>query len=406
VSIALLAIGCNASPPAASPPPAAPSAASFPADVGASPQAAGSAFASPPPRSANASDAAYADSAAQSAFASMDAPAFYVGIWDPQRGSFVHAYGKAVRDGADATPQDSLRIASITKTFTSTLVLELAQDGRIDLDTPASAYLAQPISGESKLPGITVRQLLGMQSGLADYLTDPNGIARDIAADPARAWTPLELAQSALRLDSAPPGTRGYTNTNFVLLGMIAEQVGGEPLDALIKERLTTPLGLTHTELPTASDTSLPAPAAHGYLNQECVDKVTSAGAPNIDLGTDTTDWNTSYFAGAGEMISTIDDLGAWAATNLGTDLLDAPTAQDRLDTHDIGGDEFAYGLGIKKFGDWYGHDGDAFGWNSIALHDPTTGVSFAAAVNMCTGFSDSFLDLLQTLYPDTSTRS
>ena len=384
----------------------APATASLPVELGPSPQPAFSPVASLPTRSANATDAAYADSAAQSAFAKMDAPALYVGIWDPQRGSFVHAYGKAVRDGADATAQDSLRIASITKTFTSTIVLELAQDARIDLDAPAPEYLPQPLSADPKLSAITVRQLLGMQSGLADYLTDPNGIAREIAADPARAWTPLELAQAALRLDSAPPGTGGYTNTNFVLLVMMAQQVTGETLDALIGDRLTTPLGLRHTRLPPATDTSLPAPAAHGYLNQHCLDKVSAAGAPNIDLQTDTTDWNTSYFAGAGEMISTIDDLGAWAGTELGTDLLGDQIGQQRLETHDIGGDGFVYGLGIKKFGDWYGHDGDAFGWDSIALHNPSTGVSFVAAVNACTGFNDSFLDLLQTLYPDTSTRS
>jgi hypothetical protein len=68
-------------------------------------------------------------------------------------------------------------------------------------------------------------------------------------------------------------------------------------------------------------------------------------------------------------MISNLTDLGRWAATDLGTDLLPAELARERLDTHDIGGD--SYGLGIKRFGAWYGHDGDAFGWDSLAVHNP-----------------------------------
>ena len=79
--------------------------------------------------SANATDAAFADAAAASAFASMDTPALYVGVWDPARGSFVRAYGHAVRGGATATPDDAFRVASITKTFTTTVVLELARRG-------------------------------------------------------------------------------------------------------------------------------------------------------------------------------------------------------------------------------------------------------------------------------------
>ena len=97
-------------------------------------------------------------------------------------------------------------------------------------------------------------------------------------------------------------------------------------------------------------------------------------------------------------MISTIADLGTWASSDLGTDLLNGDLVQQRLQMHDIGGDGFEYGLGIKRFGDWYGH--------SLALHNPVSGVSFAAAVNACTGYNGGLLDLLQTLYPETSTRS
>ena len=147
--------------------------------------------------SANATDSAFADAAAASAFASMDAPALYVGVWDPARGPFVRAYGHAVRDGATATTDDSFRVASITKTFTATVVLELTREGTIYPDAPISTYLAQPLASDPKLAQITVRQLLGMESGLPDYLVNANGIAADIAANPARVWTPQELVDVA-----------------------------------------------------------------------------------------------------------------------------------------------------------------------------------------------------------------
>jgi D-alanyl-D-alanine carboxypeptidase len=358
------------------------------------------------PPTANASDSAYADSVAAQTFASLDVPALYVGIWDPQRGSFIHAYGNAVRDGVGATTADSFRVASITKTFTATAVLELVEEGKIDISSPATNYLSAPLSQDATLARINVAQLLGMQSGLADYLTDPNGIATQIAADPTRAWAPEELVRAALELGSSAPGTGGYSNTNFVLLGLIAEHVTGTSLQALIGERLTAPLNMSDTFLPSSADTTMPEPQAHGYLNQACVDKAASAGAPNVDVETDTTAWNTSYFYGAGGMVSTLADLGVWAATDLGTDLLGSQSAAERVEMHDIGGYGFRYGLGLKQFGNWYGHDGDAFGWDSLALHDPSTGVSYVAVVNACTGYNDALLDLIQTLYPDQPTRS
>lgn len=356
-------------------------------------------------RSPSDADEQAADAAARAAFDGLDgrAPALYVGIWDPRRGYFVRAYGDAVRDGAPATTADSFRIASITKTFTATIVLQLVDEGRVDLHADIAGYLPAPLAGRAALHGITVEQLLAMRSGLPDYLVNPDGIARDIQADPHRVWTPLEVVDKAIGLGVAPPGTPGYTNTNFVLLGLIAEHVTGQPLADLIATRLTGPLGLRHTELPPPEHTDLPAPAAHGYLNQDCVDKAAEAGAPGIAADTDTTDWNTSYFQGAAGMISDLTDLGRWAATGLGTDLLSADLARSRLDARDIGGD--VYGLGIKRYGAWYGHDGEAFGWDSLAVHNPVTGVTFVAVANACTGLNDDFFRLLATLYPDQPTQ-
>jgi D-alanyl-D-alanine carboxypeptidase len=232
-------------------------------------------------RTPSSADEQAADDAARAAFDNLGgrAPAFYVGIWDPPRGFFTRAYGNAVRDGATATVDDSFRIASITKTFTATVVLQLAGQGKVALGADITGYLPASLASLPALRGITVEQLLAMRSGLPDYLNNPDGIAHDIQADPHRVWTPEELVIRATRLDVAAPGTPGYTNTNFVLLGLIAQHVTGRPLAELIA-RLTGPLGMRHTALPASGDTDLPAPAAHGYLDQNGVERPRPAGRP------------------------------------------------------------------------------------------------------------------------------
>lgn len=347
-------------------------------------------------------DIAAVDAAARATFDGLRdrASALYVGIWDPEKGTFRRAYGQAVRDDVPATIEDSLRIASITKTFTATVVLQLAGEGKLSLTDTVAEHLPNLVNTHPNLRPITVEQLLSMRSGLPDYWENASGIGRDIVADPMQVWTPAELVAAALRDDVAEPGTAGYSNTNYVLLQLIAEEVTDQPLRELIADRLTEPLGLRHTVLPPDDDTALPEPAAHGYLNQACVDLAAAVGVGGVDAGTDTTDWNISYTQGAGGMTSTLTDVGRWAATTSGTDLL-PENAEQRLDTHDIGLGDIEYGLGIERYGSWYGHDGEALGWQTIALHNPSTGVTFVAAVNACSGMRDDLLGLLRTLYPD-----
>lgn len=356
-----------------------------------------------PTQTPNGADTKAADTAARAAFEGLAgrASALYVGIWDPRRGMFTKAYGHAVRGGAEATVQDSLRIASITKTFTATVVLQLVAEDRIKLDADLADHLPELVTKHPPLGWVTVRQLLAMRSGLPDYIQNANGIAADIKADPARVWRPAELVAVAMQGEVAEPGTVGYSNTNFVLLQLVAERVTKQPLRTLIEQRITGPLELRQTALPRDDATALPEPAAHGYFNQACVDRGKEVGAPGLTAGTDTTDWNTSYMQGAGGMVSTLDDLGRWAATTTGTELLPAEMADARLAARDIGIGGVDYGLGIARYGSWYGHDGEALGWQSLAVHNPATGVSFVAAVNACSGMLDDLLGLLRTLYPD-----
>jgi D-alanyl-D-alanine carboxypeptidase len=351
-----------------------------------------------------ATDAKEIDTAAQAAFASLagKAPGMYVDIWDPKEGVYRNAFGVAQIGGTNATVGDSVRIGSMTNTYTATVILQLVRERKLALADTVNKRAPKLAGQIPELEPITVRQLLSMSSGLPDYLERPGGAIAEIVANPQRIWTPEELISEGVKLGVKPPGTPGYSTTNFVVLQVIAETVTGTKLADLIKTRITEPLGLRHTELPPNTDTTLPAPVAHGYLNQGCVAEMAADGAPGVAPNTETTDWNVSYAQGAGGMTSTIADMGVWADTTMGTTSLSKALGNLRIRTRNLG-TGLQYGLGLIRFGDWLGHAGEGLGWESLALHDPKTGVTFVAAANACNGTTDAFIALLKQLYPGTT---
>ena len=326
-------------------------------------------------------------------------PALYVGVWDPERGSHVAAYGEAEVGTRAADPGDSVRIGSISKTFTAAVLLGLVDDGKVDLAAAVETYVPDLVEEFPGLAGLTVEQLLRMESGIPDYLNVSDGIVAAVAEDPTRVWEPEELIEAGFAGDVAAPGTPGYSTTNFIVLQEIIESVSGSSLPDLIDEELVSPLGLDVTALPPTDDTTLPDAVSHGYLTAPCLAEVEQTGG-EAELGTDTTDWNASYGQGGGGMYSVIDDLGVWAASVSGNVFLSEDLAADRLETNDIGAG-VPYGMGIMAVGPWIGHEGDAIGWESLAVHDPTTGATFAAAANSCGDVSLALFGLLGTIYPD-----
>jgi D-alanyl-D-alanine carboxypeptidase len=155
------------------------------------------------------------------------------------------------------------RIASNTKTMTSALIVLLAQDGKLKLSDPVSAYVPNVPNGQH----ITLAELLRLRSGLYGYTADP-ALAAVLDAEPGKAWTPAEALDIAFRHPPlfAPDAAYDYSNTNYVLLGLVAEKVGGRPLAEQLRTRLFEPLGLEQTSLPAADDTAMPSPYSHGYM--------------------------------------------------------------------------------------------------------------------------------------------
>ena len=259
------------------------------------------------------------------------------------------------------TSSDLTRIGSLTKTMTATVLLQLVEAGTLSLDETIGTYVPGVPNGDSA----TLLQLADMTSGIPSY-TASDAVVSKYFADPEYAWPPQELVDAVkpLPADFAPGEGWAYSNTNYVLLGMVIEQVLDQPIDAVFDERLFEPLGMSDTSFPGGS-TEIGDPHLDGSTDQN--------QPPGQSV--DSTNWNPSFAFTAGAVISTLDDLTKWAhALFTGEGVLDAATQQLRRDSiiHDIPPmtATVGYGIGIGDRRGWWGHDGDIPGYNSNLSHN------------------------------------
>lgn len=257
-----------------------------------------------------------------------------------------------------------IRIASVTKAFTSALLLQLVAEGALSLDGAVADHLPGVLDGEGvDLSRVTVRQLLRHQSGLPE-LGDPTG--------PARTYTPGELLALAGGLPAQfPPGERmAYTNTNYVLAGMLIEKVTGNPYAAELKRRITGPLGLNGTYLPEAGDRGLAEPSPHGYQTGD-------DGAL-----TDVTAQEPSALYASGGIVSTGADLNRFLTALLDGEVV-APSLLDAMretvPMSEVPG--VGYGLGLMRLPvscgkTVWGQAGDVPGFQTMAASDGERAVS------------------------------
>ena len=348
----------------------------------------------------SAEDAAVIDEAIAGVMASNpDVPAFYIGVWDPERGAYQQAYGLAdIANEVPATVDDVFRIGSTSKTFMATIMLQLVDEGLFGLDDTVATVTPQLAERFDAYADITTRQLLGMRSGVEDYMNVPDAAVAIIASENDTVFEPEQLVDFGIDAGVSEPGTPGYSTTNYILMQLMAEELTGESIQDLIAERLTEPLGMPDTALPPNEDTTLPAPQSRGYIFEACNQELVDDGAEPVEPGTDTTEWNASYGQSGGGMHSTIADLGVWAASLSGTELLSDAAAAERLELDDIGIGA-PYGLGIMQFGTELGHEGEAIGWEGWAGHDPDSGITSVIFTNTCHD-SSALLGAMQATDP------
>jgi len=253
---------------------------------------------------------------------------------------------------------DRFRIASVTKSFVAAAVLQLVGEGRLGLeDTVGKRFPGLVPNGWS----ITIRELLNHSSGLFDYDEDAAWIKARFAS-PGRVWTPRELVRIATRhKPHFPPGSSWrYSNTNYVVLGLVVERVTGRPLGDVLRARLFAPLRLDATSYPLR--TALTGAYAHGYL-------VASPPLPQTP-GTlvDTSSALSPSAWGAGQIVSNARDVTAFFAALLGGRVI-RPALLREMKTPVNG---FDYGLGIysrpTRCGTAWGHNGDIPGWRNVVF--------------------------------------
>ncbi|MGW7072785.1 serine hydrolase domain-containing protein [Streptomyces sp. NPDC054855] len=214
---------------------------------------------------------------------------------------------------------EHFRAGSITKTFIATVILQLAAEHRLSLSDPVKRHLPDLVRGndlDGRAP--TLRALLTHTSGLADYTTDTRGLIP---------LTPTQAVRTALALPATTPGRWSYSNTNYVVLGMVIKQVTGRSYATETARRIITPLRLSGTSFP-GTRTTLPPPHGRAYTSE----------------GRDVTALNPGVAGAAGELISTLADLDRFYAALLAGRLLPVPQLRQMLNTRAAQGH---YGMGL-----------------------------------------------------------
>jgi D-alanyl-D-alanine carboxypeptidase len=343
-------------------------------------------------------DQAALQAVVENATKEMLVPGAVVAIRTPQ-GSYVAAVGTT--ELGKQTPPDvntHFRIASNSKTMTAALVVLLAQDGKVKFTDPVSDYVPDVPNGAN----ITVAELLTMRSGLYNYTSAPE-LSAELDADLAKAWTPREvLAIAFAHPPNDPPNTvYEYNNTNYALLGLIAEKAGGRPLEDQLRDRIFARSGLQQTPLPAIDETSIPAPYSHGYMYggsaYAMVDDpypadIKAAARAGTLKPIDYTNQNASYAHAAGGVISTADNLAAWIRDLVSGKVFNADYQKQWLDSvqaedpENPGGQKYGYGISYQRFSptaSMYYHGGEMPGFNSFMGYDPDNDVSLVIWTNL-----------------------
>ncbi|MFB7553009.1 serine hydrolase domain-containing protein [Streptomyces sp. NPDC056154] len=266
---------------------------------------------------------------------------------------------------------DRFRVGSITKTFTATVLLQLQAEGRLDLDEPVENWLPGVVRGHGHDGRkISVRQLLNHTSGIYSYTEDPAFQEKIFGPGFLQhrydTWTPKQLVAVAMahEPDFAPGTDWNYSNTNFVLAGMVVEKVTGRPYGKAIENRIVKPLKLRATSVP-GTDSRMPEPNSRAYskLSRE-------TGGTTYDV----TELNPSIAGAAGEIVSDANDLQTFYRALLKGQLLPAVEMKEMTDTVQISPDlpGVGYGLGLMRQKlscgkDVWGHGGGIHGSHSEA---------------------------------------
>jgi D-alanyl-D-alanine carboxypeptidase len=307
----------------------------------------------------------------------------------------VDAQNNLLPGGTAFTTSTLSRIFSVTKTFTSALVLELAREGTLNLNAPVSNYLPMNMINPGLNSSVTIRQLLVHESGYSDYEYEEIQFQMAIAFQPTHIWTPFEVISFTHQL--VPPGSvRRYCSTNYLMLGAIIEAATGKPVEQHYRERFFMPLGLNsmylsireqqpagtvladpHENLspfnPIFQFTGQPTfPDAYTNIYRFPYDGIASAAFTTggiVSNAKDVAEWGNALFSGRATSKATLDSM----MNSLST-------------TQDAQGDYLGYGFWrsskMSTTETFFGHDGNAPGYRSVMFYQPDKKLTIAVLTN------------------------
>ncbi|MDQ3020336.1 MAG: beta-lactamase family protein [Bacteroidota bacterium] len=313
----------------------------------------------------------------QQAFEELKVPGAIIGVWIGGYEPWTTTFGVAdLKTSQPIVTGDKMRIGSVTKTFTGTVLLQLVDEGKLTLQDKLSNFFPNYPNAQN----ITIEEVGNMRSGIYNYSEDET-FQDEMLKNMSKAFTPQELISISEKHAAyfAPDSGFHYSNTNFILLGLIIEKLTGNSLQTEIQNRILNPLGMKETTFDLNS--TFPDPHAHGYLYMD---------STSVEP-TDVTGLNPSWGWAAGAMISTLGDLQLYAKPLATGQLVSLKAQADRLKwgksfTPTSGGwadKQLNYGFAIADFDGAYGHNGGIPGFNSFMAYLPEKDATIIVLVNM-----------------------
>lgn len=315
-------------------------------------------------------------------------PGAVIGVISPETNfSYIKAFGKADIDkGTSLFRGDEIRIGTLTQTFIATLVFRLIDEGKILIDDAVNKYIQVPHSGSL----ITIRHLLSMRSGLADF-TD--SVKYYHQTEPQKKWTNNELLNFAFNADPliSPGQKTKISQTNYLILGMVIEKVTGEKLDVLMENRIFNVLNLSDTKFNINSSfhSSL---FSRGYVYSDSTGYVDYTSKSDYSWA-----WSTA------NMTSVAGDMTDWAAAFGSGRLLSSKSLELMMNFENYkteNGLDYYYGMGMMKIGSFIGYTGEFDGYYTSLYYLPGRKTIIYVFTNSQNQNDNLIVSIARLLYP------
>ena len=313
-------------------------------------------------------------------------------VYQPQAGTWLGASGSAdLHNNIAMQACNITRVGSTVKLFTATTILKLKEEGKLGLDDKIADYLhGDMINKIENADKATIRQLLQHSSGIYNYIQNLNFQTASLN-DLIKEWHPDELLRYAYNKKAyfKPGDDVRYSNTGYILLGLLIEKIEGKPFYKVFEEKIFNPLGLTMTRF--AAEDHIPDGIARGYIDLY--------GKFQVIESTQYSGWD--YYTADGGLISNPYDLSVFFQALMAGNIISTASINEMLTwktPKNFDADYFPiqYGLGIFKIetpeGVAYTHSGDAIGYYANMLYFPDDKTTIVYAVNSNYGKIDQLV--------------